>query len=67
MTSFSKGKNPTIPNRTIVKKWRKEGSDQEKSIKNVTETCHCQLLLSHSIITSLESLDPCFQELGPRW
>jgi len=31
----------------------------------VTGSYHCQLSLSHSINTSLESVDPCFQELGP--
>jgi len=31
----------------------------------VTGTPHCQVLLSHSINTSLENSVPCFQELGP--
>jgi len=44
----------------------KEGSYQGNDLWNVTGTRHCQLLLSHSINTSLKNFVKCFQELGPR-
>jgi len=43
----------------------KEKSYQDRSIQNVTQTCPCQFLLTHSIKTQLESTVSCFQELGP--
>lgn len=35
-------------------------------MQDVTKTCYCHFLLSHSLKTFHESIAPCFQELGPR-